>query len=183
MKMVSVEIEGICPILFNNFFDAKSLSKQGSKKKTQTEYDDEVQYKVYRKTKTGPMGIPANNIKKSILEAVTSAGLKVGRRSAIEYFRATMFLDTDFVSLGKKKPDGIHQCAGRRPPRTGGAVLISRPYLDTGWKAAFKLHISDDRLSLEMVEIALIEAGLIKGLCDHRPEYGRFKVTKFEACK
>ena len=183
MKTIFIEIEGICPILFNNFFNSETLNVQGSKKKTQTQYDDEVKHKVYRKIPKGLLGIPANNIKKSILLAVTSAGIKVGRRSAVDYFRATMFLDTDFVSLGVKKWDGVHQCVGRRPPVKGGGVLIKRPYLNTGWKCNFKLLLMDGRISPEMVKDALTEAGLIKGLCDHRPEYGRFKVNKFEVEK
>lgn len=180
MQQIKVEIEGISPMLFNNLLDPSVLEKKGGKKKTKKDYLEEVKHKVYREKETGPIGVPADNIKKCLLEGCTSAGVKIGRKSAMPIMRATVFLEDDFVSLGVKKPDGVHECTGRIPPRTGARAIIRRPYVKTGWKLSFTLLLMDERISPEMVEDSLIEAGLIIGLCDHRPEYGRSKKNKFE---
>jgi len=182
MIKIDVEIEGICPMLFNNFFDPDSL-KGTSKKKTQKEYDDETKYRVYRKNGKGPIGVEATALKKCIILGAMSAGLKIGRKGAAEYLRATVFATPDFMSLGKKDPDGIHECTARVPPRTGGRVQRKRPYVDTGWKLPFQLLLTDGRITPDMAKIALEEAGLVKGLYDHRPEYGRFKINKFKEAK
>lgn len=179
MKNISIEIEGICPILFNRFFDPKSLESPGGRKPTQ-KLIDEVKFKVYRKGNgKSDIGMPAENIKKSLLLGCSSAGIKVGRRGAMPYMRATVFVDPEFVSFGVKKPDGIHECTGRNP-NTRGMVIIRRPYLDTGWKLKYNLCLFDERINPGSVKIALEESASIVALCDHRPEYGRFKINKFE---
>ncbi len=186
MRKVEVEIEGIAPILFNRFFDPESLDAQGSKKKTKKEYADEVPLKVYRdKWPNGYLGLPAINIKKCVLNGSRSATIKIGRKSAEPYMRATMFFDQEFVFFNKKtkKYDGVHEIAGNRPPRTGGKCLIKRPYLNEGWKMQFTLSLFDDRISSNMAKDALIEGGLLCAIGDHRPEYGRFKVNRFEEVK
>ena len=55
--------------------------------------------------------------------------------------------------------------------------------MDKGWKAGFTLYCIDKRITGVMIHEAFIEAGLVIGLLDHRPEFGRFKVNKFEEIK
>lgn len=183
MKKVLVEIEGIAPVIFNRFFDPDALDQEGKRKKTKKEYADEVPLKVYRdKWPNGNLGLPAMNLKKCILEGCKSAGIKLGRKSAMPYMRATVFFESDFVLFNSKikKYDGVHECTGRRPPRTGAMVNIKRPYLNTGWKMQFVLLFYDERISLDIGKDSLTEGGLMCALGDHRPEYGRFQVNKFE---
>jgi|GEM_PF-1554675 len=182
MKKYFVEIEGIVPMLFNRFTEKNKETldkKTQGRKKNKTERIEEAYEKCYRKN--GFIGVPAINIKKSMLNGCQSAGIKLGRRSAMPYMRALVHLDTDFCSLNKKDPDGIHEGTGRIPPRTGSMVIIRRPYVDTGWKLKFGIYVIDERISPEIVKESLEEAGLVIGLCDHRPDFGRFKVNKFEA--
>jgi hypothetical protein len=58
--------------------------------------------------------------------------------------------------------------------------MIYRPYLNTGWVAKGVLMASDDRVDNSIIEESLREAGFVCGLCDHRPEYGRFYLQRFE---
>jgi len=187
MRIYRVEIIGICPILFNRFLpEAMEVlddpSKRG-KKKAKNAKMVEAQRKVYRMNdaEKGPIGIPACNLKKSLLQGCGMAGLKIGRKSAEPYMRATVFLGKPFIPIiGKKKPDGIHECTGRIPPRTGSRAIIRRPYLDAGWRCEFELHATDERIGQEMLFEALSEAGLIVGVCDYRPEFGRYDIKGFE---
>lgn len=186
MEKVLVEIEGIAPVIFNRFFDPEALDQEGKRKKTKKEYQDEVPLKVYRdKWPNGYLGLPAMNIKKCMIEGCKSATIKIGRKSAAPYLRATVFFELDFVLFipKTKKYDGVHECTGRRPPRTGAMVNIKRPYLDVGWKMQFTLVLYDERISPATAKDSLVEGGLMCAIGDHRPEYGRFKVNKFEVAK
>lgn len=183
MQTVTVEIEGIAPIIFNRFFDPESLDAQGKRKKTKKEYADEVPLKAYRdKWPNGNLGLPAMNIKKCMIEGCRSATIKIGRKSAMPYMRATVFFEPDFILFSPKikKYDGVHECTGRRPPKIGGMVIVKRPFLNAGWKMQFNLHFYDERISLDIGKDSLVEGGLMCAIGDHRPEYGRFKVNVFD---
>ena len=186
-RVFDVEVEGIAPILFNRFTDQAAAQVDAGgrgKKKTKAERIKEAHKLIYTDAK-GFMVIPAVNVKKSLLEGCGMAGIKIGRRGAITFMRPTVFIVGDhvyFLTKGKKrkKPDGIHECSGRRPPRTGGRCIVRRPYLNAGWTAKFQFVAYDDRLTGDMIKQALVESGMLCGWCDHRPEFGRFKVVKFE---
>jgi len=204
MRKITAVIEGIAPILFNRFTEEAidAMEKMsGGKKKTKKDKVVEATTKVYRDAE-GFLCVPSDNVKKCILEGCAMGGYKIGRRSAMPFMRATLFLEGQTVSFGKKdpdghhttevfrhdgktfyhikEPDGIHECTGRIPPRTGARVVIRRPYLDTGWTLTLPLIAMDDRINDEMIQGSIQEGGLLVGLCDHRPEYGRFKINKFE---
>lgn len=189
MKKFQVTIEGIVPILFNRLIPG-DLSDSGSKGKggknlTESDLIAKAYQKVYRKDndEKGVLGVPAENIKKNILEGCGFAGVKIGRRGAYGYIRATVHLDTDFVPfVGQPvEPDGIHLATGRIPPGPRGArVILRRPYLKKGWQLSYCLYLMDERVSPPMVEDSIKEGGLLVGLCDHRPEFGRFKLIQFD---
>jgi hypothetical protein len=192
MKTVKAGIEGIAPILFNRFTEkAQQNLEKGSQGKPATKQGriDEAYEKVYRNG--GPeIGVPTLHIKKCILEGCRMAKIKLGRSSAVAYIRAVVFPQSDFMPLHKPsgevytKPDGIHECVGNIPPGPKGKkAIIRRPYCSPGWKGEFVLDIFDERVSPDMVKASLEEAGVLCGLCDHRPEYGRFKVVSFEETK
>ena len=88
MKRFTVELEGVVPILFNRFTEKAQagLDRPGSKKLNQTERIEEAYTKVYRRDNSDPkgeIGVPADNIKKSMLIGAQFAGLKIGRKGAM----------------------------------------------------------------------------------------------------
>mgnify|MGYP001312207912 CR=1 FL=1 len=185
MKRINFEIEGIVPILFNRFTEAAQLALEkgssGGGKKTKEKSMVEAEGKVYRSQDGKFIGIPALNLKKTILNGCQMAKIKYGKGTAVPYLRAIMFIETDFLSFGVNGPDDIHECTGNIPPGPKGhKVIIRRPFLNAGWKLSGVILIVDDRIDPSLVKASLEEGGLLVGLCDHRPEYGRFKVNKFE---
>ena len=199
MRKINAEIEGIAPILFNRFTEEaiEAMEKMsGGKKKTKKAKVAEAADKVYRNG-AGVLCIPSANVKKCILEGCGMAGFKIGRRSAVPFMRALVFIEEDMLSFGVKEADGvhelagrhlkdfdgIHECTGRIPPKTGARAVIRRPYLDTGWILRVPFIVVDERINDEMLHGSLQEAGLLVGLCDHRPDFGRFKVNNFEVEK
>lgn len=175
---IRAEIEGVAPILFNRWTEEAQQGLRTNStggKFTDDQRQAEALTKVYRAA-DGQLVVPGWNLKRCILEGAKRAGLKEGRTSMVTFLAPTMFVEGD-PSFGVSEPDYIDERAGRRPPRTGGAVLIKRPALKAGWHLPFVLSVVDDRRNPDAIRTAASEAGLMVGLGDFRPEYGRFLVT------
>jgi len=61
-------------------------------------------------------------------------------------------------------------------------VMRARPRFDT-WSLTFRVQIVTEVVSVESVKDALMKAGLVCGVGDYRPKFGRFAVTSFEEVK
>lgn len=184
MYKVNIGIEGIAPILFKRLTLETQKDIDSGKtggKKSLAQKETEAAQLVYRNAKG--LYIPSANIERAMLEGSTKASLKYGRKSLAPFLQALVFCDESEISLGIKEPDFVDERTGRIPPRTGGRVVIRRPGLKAGWKATFTISVMDDRIPLEHIKTAFQEAGILVGLCDFRPKFGRYIVTKFEPVK
>lgn len=182
MYQINATIEGIAPILFNRFTEENVIEvEEGRSVGRKTA---EVKRKLARESKiySNKDGLfcPAKNIKKAMTLACSIANLKYGRKGLGPILKAIMFIEPDEVPFNIKKPDYIDEQTGRIPPGARGArVTLYRPALKPGWKLSFIIHVFDDRVSLEQVKRSLEDAGIYQGLCDGRPEYGRFTISAF----
>ena len=184
MYQVKAEIEGIAPILFNRFTEenqaevesGRSVGRQTAEVKKELALN-----KVYRNGEG--LFCPAANIKKAMVLACGISQLKHGRKSLGPILNAVLFLEPMEIPFGVEKPDFIHEQVGRIPPRTGARVVLYRPALNMGWKLSFILNVFTDTVGIEQVRRSLSDAGIYQGLCDGRPEYGRFQVKVFEQIK
>lgn len=184
MYTIKTTIEGVAPILFNRWTDAAEKGIRTGVtggKMSEAARDAEAYEKVYR-NEAGDLIVPGWNVKRSLLDGCKRAGLKEGKASMAPFLFATVFVDGD-PCFGVTEPDYIDQKSGRRPARTGGAVLIQRPALKAGWKLPIVLNVVDDRRNPDAIRRSLEEAGVMIGLCDFRPEYGRFVVREWEVTK
>lgn len=99
------------------------------------------------------------------------------QRSALfRYLRGAVFFSDDFLSLGQNEPDLIHEDTGRIGSGKGAPVKIYRPACRAGWRLPFELICYEDTIAPSQIVEALEYAGLMVGLADYRPEYGRFSV-------
>lgn len=184
MYQIKTEIEGIAPILFNRFTEenqkdvevGRSTGRQTADAKKELSLN-----KVYRNN--DGLFCPASNVKKATVLACGISQLKHGRKSLGPIINAVLFLDPMEIPFGVSKPDFIHEQVGRIPPRTGARVILYRPALNIGWKLSFTINVFADSVGFEQVKRALQDAGIFQGLCDGRPEYGRFIVNTFELIK
>lgn len=173
-------IVGMSDLLFNRFTEASKDSVDGvavGGRRTKAERIDEAKTLVYRNA-AGRLCIPRANLKKALLDGCHHAKLKDGKSAIAKKVEATVYVADD-CDLGVNDPDGIFERSGRRPPRTGGRVIIRRPYLKAGWSAPFLLDVLDDGRPDVQLHAALTTAGFYAGLMDGRPEYGRFQVTNW----
>ena len=181
MYEIKATIEGIAPILFNRFTEEQQKALEERKTggtRTVAKSQAEALKKVYRNG--NGLYCPAANLKKSLLNGITKGNVKEGRGSARPYIEATVFIKPQEVEFGKKDPDFIHECTGRIPPKTGARVVLRRPGLREGWELSFSMIVMDDRRSADQIRLGWEEAGLLVGLCDGRPEYGRFILKEWE---
>lgn len=184
MFTIQATLEGVAPILFNRWTEnAEKSIRTGvtGGKVSETARAAEALEKVYRND-AGELIVPGWNVKRCLLDGCKRAGIKEGRSSMVPFLFATVFVQGD-PSFGVTEPDYIDEKSGRRPPRTGGAALIQRPALKTGWRLPIVLNVVDDRRNPDAIRRSLEEAGVMVGLCDFRPEYGRFVVREWNVSR
>jgi len=181
MYRIDVGIKGLAPYSQNAFTDEAQKKMQSGKtggKRTVDQAIAEAKTKAY--SNGNGIFIPARQIKASLLQGASLANLKEGKRGAWQYINATVFIDPLEIDLGKGKPDFIYERPGRIPPKTGAAAIIRTPSINAGWEASFGLVVTDDNRDPQLLREAMDAAGLLAGVGNNRPEFGRFMVTKWE---
>lgn len=174
-------IEGIVPILFNRFTEAnqRELAVGSIGRQTTETKKEKALEKVYRNN--NGLYCPALCIKKAMTLACSIGSLKYGKKALGPILRAIAFIDPVEVPFGVKEPDYIDEQSGRIPPGPRGArVMIYRPALSAGWRLSFNITCFDDRVSADQIKRALGDAGIYQGLCDGRPDFGRYIIKSFE---
>ncbi len=178
MYKVKSIIEGAAPILFNKIGDMKG----GMGKPTPEQEAAAAKLRVYRNN--DGLFLPAVNLKRSLRFGASRGGLKIGRAGLEPSIRAAVFVEPNELPFGVDEPDFMLPSYVRIPPgRRGALVYKVRPGLNTGWTVAPVFQVLDDHIEPEKLRLALETAGLYIGLCDWRPEYGRFIVTEWEVEK
>lgn len=179
MYQIEGAVEGVAPILFSRWVTDLEASTTGQKM-TPEQRTAEAEQKVY--SDADGLYFPAWNLKRAIVDGCRSANLKDGRKSIAPLVMASVFPENE-PRFGVASFDYLHEATGRRPAKTGGAVLIRRPALAPGWRLAFRLNIVMDRLHPDVVRASLDEAGLVIGIGSWRPEYGRFVVRDWSVTR
>lgn len=181
MYEIKATIQGVAPVLFNRFTEAQKDAmekRQTGGIHTAESSMKEALTKVYRNG--DGLYMPAQNIKKSLLNGIKKGNIKEGKASFASIAEATVFIQPAEILFGKQEPDYIHESTGRIPPRTGARCVIRRPALKEGWELSFTIMLIDDRRDPAKLKAGLEEAGALVGLCDWRPEFGRFIVTQWD---
>jgi len=171
MKMeitkIDFGIEGIAPLKMDQWLDLPTP-------KTEKGYMEQAKDKVYRDD-SGFLAIYENHLKGAMRMASSEVGKKTMAKKNRQTIKAQVFINPRKLSLGVKDYDGLARDIVSR--RTGDKVATYRPYVEK-WKTngQFVLYGVDTEFIKEVLELA----GFRYGLLSHRPEFGRFIVTKFE---
>lgn len=183
--VASVEIEGVCPIIFHRFpvdevarqNDEKTPARKGGRGKKH----DNPELSVYRNDEN-EICIPGEYLKQACVQAGRfRQDPRSPRKSAMDLYKALIIPLTELASLGTEKWDYLDR---RRCVIQRAGICRTRPAFQAGWKATFQIMIQiPDYLSEQSLNSLLVDAGRLIGLGDFRPTYGRFNVTKFEVQK
>lgn len=188
-RRVKVSIKGLSPLLVHNghLADPTNLyvkkMKEISPKRKKTDQDFETLKKLefegglYFDEQAGPY-IPDTWIEKNIRDGATAnklgkamiAGVQCedyvnpleydGPRTIEELYADPRFVDVRGVVVARQR------------------IMRTRPRFPD-WGCTFILTILTEVVTLSSVETALARAGMVVGLGDYRPKFGRYELTGF----
>ena len=178
-----VRIEGVHDILFHRWnaedVQAKAEAKKGSEEKKR----DNPEAYVYRNDE-GYICIPGRYIVRSVVEAGRNfQDPRSKRKMAKDLVQAAVIADEMLspVLVGGKKTKEWEYDDRQRVCIMRSAVTRTRPAFKKGWQADFTLvSLVPDLVTPDFLRKLVDNAGLLIGLGDFRPTYGRFRVTHWE---
>lgn len=173
-----VTVVGTSPLLFHRWSIEGVEDKAGAPKGSKAKKTDDIESYVYR-CENGNVGIPGMNLRACIAEAARyKQDPRSPRKSARDLYKAAIVPLTLMADTGKSLYDAVerHRVVVQR-----NAVTRSRPALFTGWQATFEFSVlAPEYISPAELNKTIQYAGIMCGLCDYRPTYGRFQVVNFE---
>lgn len=181
--ILGVTLNGVSKLLFHRYdcasVEAKGKAAKGSKQKK----SDDIESYVYRDDE-GYLSIPAENLHGALaISAKSFQDPRSPRKSAMDLFKAGILVLPDHLRLTRdgepfKKWDFLDT---RRVIVQQSAISRTRPGLESGWVLDADIHILlPGLISVELLRSVLVNAGNVVGLCDFRPRFGRFHVTRSE---
>ena len=174
MVKVEVSVEGVAPLLMNKFVVENSTNSKRGKRVYIPE--EEAEKKTYR-TSDGKLYLPNTHFKASMVKASTDFKMK-GMKSYKDYVKSGVFINQQEIVLDQQEYE-IFEC----PVVIQSARVMSWRPMFKKWSCSFVMEITDDFIDQTTLKEILVTAGKYKAVGDYRPEYGRFKVTKFKVLK
>ena len=187
IQTIQLKMTGLRPLVMHNGLMAdptnpltrriKEIVSKGSKKLTDADYEErdwlEWQAGLYWSEDCGAY-IPSDNIERCIQLGAQKS--RIGKDVA-----AAVFCSESAIKLQYDGPKDMRKLydAGNFILRKGVAVQKSRlirirPMFPTGWKLQFQLEFDDNIINAKNLLKAVSDAGMLIGLGDRRPKFGRF---------
>jgi hypothetical protein len=161
--------------------EIKSLTQKRTKDTTDTERERiaqlEWEISTYWDPKLG-FYIPSQNIERCIQMGGTKD--RLGKKLTAAVWLTDLMVPIQNRTRHRtleayyEDPAFRFRTAVRTPPRTGGRQMKSRAMIPTGWMIEFELNYDDKELNKEQIESSVGNAGVMVGLGDWRPKFGRF---------
>jgi len=172
---LNFEIEGLAPLKMDRWLDEQQP-------KNEKGYMEQAKQKVYSDAK-GNLAIPNNAIKASMRFASSEVGKKMEGKKNRQTIKSAVFIEPMELTLLNKsnKPIKTYDEIVRDIVERKGSgdkvtrVPTYRPLIKK-WKAKGKIIAYG--VPFEFIKEVLELAGVRYGLLSHRPEFGRFIVTK-----
>jgi len=174
-----VRIEGVRPLLMNNPYGPLGISNEPKRRRGEhLDPKTEAELRLY-KDEDGNIVIPARNVKAMIRDAARQFRAKQRKMTYAGYVRAGIEIEPTNIPLEHDGWEPFVTICRIQSSR----VLVSRPMFKK-WALEFKIINKDpNMLPAEILKKILEEGGKWYGLCDYRPDFGLFKLVKFEKQK
>ena len=185
---VEIEIQGVAPLLMHNGQLADPLNKwtvelkkfTGKRKKTDADYREMARIEWYGGiyVHEGKVCIPGE-----LIESTLVAAAKKNKKGKL--FTAGVLCDGHWPLIyeGPKDIDKLWKDEKFRDARLVkvqmARIVRTRPRFDQ-WSLKFIVHFLPSVLNKSDIEEAIVIAGQIIGLADHRPKFGRFEVVSIK---
>lgn len=178
--LVNVTVRGVVPILFHSWNTESVEEKAAAPKGSKSKKTDDVESYVYRDG-DGNLGIAGKCLAGAIAESAKFfQDPRSPRKSARDLVKAAVMVLSPVAPLEPKTKkwdydDRQRVCVQRN------AITRTRPAMKEGWQCTFQLAVNlPEYISPVFLQELIDRAGKLQGLCDFRPTYGRFQITKFE---
>lgn len=175
---ISVQLTGTADLLFHRWNSQAVDEKAKAAKNSKAKKTDDIESYVYRND-DGELCIPGEYVRQSIVMAAKfRQDPRSPRKSAMDLYKAGVVPLSILASTGKKDWDYEDT---RRVVIQRSGVNRTRPALKQGWKAAFEfLVLTPEYIAPMDLHAVLTQAGVLVGIADFRPTFGRFGITSFE---
>lgn len=175
---LSVQLTGTADIMFHRWNAEAVDEKAKAAKNSKAKKTDDWESYLYRND-DGNICIPGEYVRQSIVTAAKfRQDPRSPRKSAMDLYKAGVVSLTNLSSTGAKDPDYLDT---RRVVIQRAGVNRTRPALKSGWKAEFEfLILTPEYISPMDLHAVLTQAGVLVGLADFRPTFGRFGITSFD---
>lgn len=165
---INVEIKGVAPMLQHRFDETIGTKK----KKMVYDSKEDAERAAYKNGKG--YYTPNTHIKTAMVKASTDFVYK-GKKTYKDYIKSGVFIEPMELTLTPQKYSINKMAVVINRSR----IIRCRPQFDN-WSLKFIIDIIDENLDKTVIKEILEAAGKYKGIGDNRPEYGRFKITKFK---
>lgn len=175
---IAVQITGTADLLFHRWNSQAVDEKAKAAKNSKAKKSDDIESYVYRND-DGELCIPGEYVRQAIVMAAKfRQDPRSPRKSAMDLYKAGVVPLTILASTGKKDWDYEDT---RRVVIQRSGVNRTRPALKAGWNAAFEfLILTPEYIAPMDLHAVLTQAGVLVGIADFRPTFGRFGITSFE---
>ena len=179
----NVRLQGTQDILFHRWSSEDVAQKSEAKKGSEEKKTDNLEAYVYR-DEQGQICIPGRYIVRSITEAGRNfQDPRSKKKMAKDLVQAAVMCD-ELLSpiLINGEPVKTWEYEDRqRVCIMRSAITRTRPAFKKGWEVEFSLvSLVPDLVTPDFLRKLVDNAGLLIGLGDFRPTYGRFRVIRWE---
>jgi hypothetical protein len=177
--LVDVTVRGVAPLLFHSWNTESVETKSNAAKNSKVKKTDDLESYVYR-TSDGLLGIAGKCLHGSICEAAKRVADPCSpRKSARDLCKAGLTLMTVVAPFEPDTKSWDYEDK-QRVVIQRSAITRTRPAMKEGWTCTFRLAVNlPEYISPDFLHELLKKAGQFAGLCDYRPTYGRFNITKY----
>lgn len=175
---VGVKLTGTSDLLFHRWNSEAVDEKAKAAKNSKAKKTDNIESYVYRND-AKELCIPGEYVRQAIVMAAKfRQDPRSPRKSAMDLYKAGVVPLTILASTGKTDWDYEDT---RRVVIQRAGVNRTRPALKAGWCAEFEfLILTPEYIGPMDLHGVLTQAGVLVGLADFRPTFGRFAITSYE---
>jgi hypothetical protein len=177
---VTFELTGTSDMLMHRWNNEAVDEKAKAAKNSKAKKSDDIESYVYRND-DGMLCLPGEYVRQSVIFAAKfRQDPRSPRKSAMDLFKAGVVSLTALASLGIETWDYEDR---RRVVIQRAGVNRTRPAFKKGWKAEFDFMVlTPEYIEPSDLHAVLTQAGILIGVADFRPTYGRFAVTNYTVC-
>lgn len=188
MLTIEVTIEGVSPLLLNNFTDAAAMAASGGSRPSSIgdkgTPHEQATSKLYLGLDGKTLVVPQPNLLRCIIDGgiFFKSGRSKVTTAKTSLIPACVSILAVEIPILHRDPWSVDTRAVRIPS-TGGRVLCYRPVFDD-WKLSFRVDLDTDIMTAKLLREIIDASGKRIGLGDFRPAckgpFGKFVVTSWK---